>query len=460
MDIVEEVADATRVVALLVGGGAITRRELASAVGRGIPVVAISGSGGLADELAAEVARSGDRSAAPEAKDPALAAIAEVIDLAVVPLDASPAVLERTLLRRLRPDETLESASRQYRILARAARTERRSFIRYQLGITALGVAATTLVVIQAQLQDDDLLLEGSVPDQALQYMIVLIPIAVGVLVAGAARLRPGARWLLLRGAAETIKGELYRYRTRTGSYAARATRRTPREVKLATAVGATMNALMLTDVNLSALDHDTDAASATTRTAPPSGMPTTADDPLRPLDADGYIQARIDDQLAFYRRGVRSRERRVRALRWLTLGFGGLGTFLAVIGLQLWVAVAVAVVGAVTASIEALQLESTITLYNQAATSLDAIKSWWIALPPAEQVQRRNFDRLVERSERVMQAEHAGWVQEMQDALTTLRLEERDEPASDDGSAKVDETSPDDGASQDGDRSERPDPS
>ena len=148
------------------------------------------------------------------------------------------------------------------------------------------------------------------------------------------------------------------------------------------------------------------------------------------------YIRFRIDDQVAFYRNGVRRRERRVQALRWLMLGFGGLGTLLAVAGLQLWVAVTVAVVGALTTYLEAMQLEATIMLYNQAATNLEGIRAWWTALPPDQQVLRRNVDRLVERSERVMQAEHGGWVQEMQDAMTRLHLEEIDEAPAGGGSA------------------------
>ena len=48
-------------------------------------------------------------------------------------------------------------------------------------------------MVLQAQLRDVKVLIEGSSADQLLQYGIVLIPL-IGVLVAGAARLRPGGR--------------------------------------------------------------------------------------------------------------------------------------------------------------------------------------------------------------------------------------------------------------------------
>ena len=428
-EVVEAIADPARTVALIAGGGPGTVREVVSAVRRGIPVIALAGSGGVAEDLAAAAAAR-EANTVPKSVDSELAAILGDIDLTVVALGADPALLERLLVRRLQPDETLRTAVRQYRILARTARRQQRSFKWYQWGILALGLLATILVVLQASLQNAELLAKGSFADQLLQYGIVLIPIAVGVLVAGAARLRPGGRWVLLRGAAEAIKCETYRYRARSGLYAPDETRRTPREVKLAAAVSSTMNALMLTDVSLTAMDT---GGKADEQAATPGAD---RDDGMSPLDASGYIRLRIDDQVGFYREAVRERERQVQALRWLMLGFGGLGTLLAVAGFQLWVAVTVAVVGALTTYLEALQLEATIMLYNQAATNLEGIRSWWTALPPDQQVLRRNVDRLVERSERVMRAEHGGWIQEMQDAMTRLHLEEIDEAPAGGGSA------------------------
>ena len=146
---------------------------------------------------------------------------------------------------------------------------------------------------------------------------------------------------------------------------------------------------------------------------------------PLTPAD---YIRIRVDGQVAWYGRGVLERERRATRLRWLMLAFGGLGTFLAAIGLQLWVALTTALLGAVTTWLAAWQLESTVMLYNQAATDLQAVRDWWLALPPLQQEDPRNVDRLVEGAERIMHAEQSGWVQEMQDAMTQLQLEVSEE--------------------------------
>jgi hypothetical protein len=106
--------------------------------------------------------------------------------------------------------------------------------------------------------------------------------------------------------------------------------------------------------------------------------------------------------------------------------GGGGVGTFLAAIGLELWIAVTTALAGAFATYLEAMQLENSVMLYNQAATDLAAIKAWWLALPPDEQLRQDTIDRLVTRAERIMQAELTGWVQQMQDAMTQLRLEQQ----------------------------------
>jgi hypothetical protein len=263
-----------------------------------------------------------------------------------------------------------------------------------------------------------------------LAFLIILLPITIATVSAASVRFRPGNRWVLLRGTSETLKREIFRYRARAGIYSHEQTKKVSREVKLAEAIGSATGSLMRTEVNSLSL--------ADVPSGPPRSWPWSRalaavtdadaapkDDPLSPLTPDEYVRFRIDNQIAFYQRNVARHERQGRWLRWLAWIFGGLGTLLAAIGLQLWVAVTTAVVGVFVTLLEAYQLETTVTLYNQAATDLTAIRAWWYALPSRDQDLQANIDRLVERSERIMRAEHSGWVQEMQDAMTQLRLEQ-----------------------------------
>jgi SMODS and SLOG-associating 2TM effector domain 1 len=128
------------------------------------------------------------------------------------------------------------------------------------------------------------------------------------------------------------------------------------------------MATLMQTDMNLAALDEFTGPI-------PPQGAAAQGDDGMSPLTPRRYITVRVDDQLDFYRSKVRQLDRTLRRLRWAILAFGGLGTFLAAVGLELWIALTTALVGAFTTYLEAEQVENSLMLYNQAATDLSTIR-------------------------------------------------------------------------------------
>jgi hypothetical protein len=415
-------------VAVLAGGGDVTLDEVRLVARRSLPTVAISGTGGLADELAAWAAA--DESGPSDA----IADVLDTTDLIVVPLDADPHDFEMALRRLLGADETLAEARRQQALLSTVARHQQRGFRLEQAGLLVLGLLLTFLVVSKAWLDAVGLATLAPAVENALTFVILLLPISIAVLASAATKFRPGGRWILLRAASEALKREIWLYRTRVGPYSHERTRRTPREVKLSAAVGSAIGGLMRTDVN--ALSFAERPPRRLLRGSAAAHASHGHEDDLALVTPEEYVALRLDEQIAFYRRKVAALERQARWLRWLAWIFGGLGTLLAAIGLQIWVAVTTAVVGIYTTIVEAWQLETSVMLYNQAASDLTAIRTWWNALPPADQKRQSNIDRLVERSEQVILAEHAGWVQEAQDAMTKLRLEEAatDEPEAPDG--------------------------
>jgi len=407
--------------AILAGGGPIALEEVRLATQMSLPIVALTGTGGVADELARR-ARSSRRPAA----DDALSRIASDADLTFLPLESDPADLEAVIARLLQADETLAEAWRQQRLMSSAAARQQRGFRRMQLSLLVLGLLLTFLVVTKAVLAAAGVLDDEPQLDRGLYFVILILPITIAGLVAAAGRMRPGGRWILLRGTSEALKREIFRYRARAGIYSHEQTRTMSRQVKLAEAIGSAMGALMRTDVNQLALDDAADARGE-------SGgrrNERAADGQLGALTPAGYVTQRVDPQIAWYRRKAAEHERSARWLRGLAIAFGGVGTLLAAIGLDIWVAVTTALVGVFVTILEAWQLETTVSLYNQAATDLLAIRTRWFALPPAEQDRQRSIDRLVERSERIIRAEHVGWVQEMQDAMTQLRLEQASDRA------------------------------
>lgn len=424
-DAVDTLAKDRPAAVLLAGGGEGSLEEAAAASERGLPIVVLSGSGGVADLLAG---RPGAAAVAGvDGKD--VAAIAAATSVTVVDLEDDPTHLARVLTRLLQVDETLRDAWRKQMLVSAAASREQGSFRREQNLVLILGVILTFLVVANTVLGAAGLLPGGSVARIAFYFAILIIPIGVGTVVAAAGRMRPGSRWIVLRGTSETLKREIYRYRTRASIYSHEHTLQTSRETKLALAVGSAMDALMRTDVSQVALDPDADRKAQRRKKTPQVAAVEDAipQEKLTHLTPDGYVEQRIGGQVDWYLQNAARLSRNSRMLKWLALLFGALGTFFAAIQLQIWVAVTSAVVAAYATYSATWQLDTSLALYNQAASSLDAVRLWWYALSPAEQARQANIDKLVDSAEQVMKAEQSGWVQEMQDAMKQLRLEPED---------------------------------
>ena len=298
----------------------------------------------------------------------------------------------------------------------KAASRHQQEFRRAQGWILSLGLLATGLALVQSELEARALVDTGW-PGRLLRYVIVLVPISLTVLVAATGRFKPGNKWVLLRGSAESLKREIYKYRTRAAPYSDAHPGTTAGQV-LASEVGKIGTTAMQTELNLTALQpHD--------GPLPPPRAIHPGDDGFSRLSPERYLEVRLKDQLDWYRRKSLSLERRRRWLRLLIVAIGGVGTFLAAIGLELWVALTTAVAAAAVTYLEYEQVESTLLHYNQAAAGLETVRGWWVGLPVDAQLDQANVDRLVEHAEQVMRTEQSGWVQQMQDALAELRVQQ-----------------------------------
>jgi FtsZ-binding cell division protein ZapB len=145
-------------------------------------------------------------------------------------------------------------------------------------------------------------------------------------------------------------------------------------------------------------------------------------DDGFSYLTPDRYVEVRLGDQLNYFKKKAVQIERQLKALYWLTFIVGGVGTYLAATNQQVWIALTTALVAAIGTYLGYRQTENTLMKYNQAATDLANVKTWWNALSAEEQSVQENIDSLVEHTEQVLQSELDGWVQQMQNALAELR--------------------------------------
>ncbi|MBE9177608.1 DUF4231 domain-containing protein [Oculatella sp. LEGE 06141] len=311
--------------------------------------------------------------------------------------------------------QLLEEAWHRYRIYDRTANESQLRFTFLRRTILILGVTATFLAVSHSFIFGSVLPFQNEADVQnyspwvmALYYFlrgaVIIMPIVVSILLAGAVKFDRGVNWILLRGSAEAVKRELYRYRANVGIY-----RGDLRDSNLSAELRTIGERLMKTQVNRAALK-------------PRGGDP--EPEIFSRLDADSYLNARLMDQLKWYRRKTAVLDRQWQLWQWLVYLFGGIGTFLAAIGLEVWVAVSNSVAAAFASYLEFRQLGATLTAYNQAASNLENILCWWHSLSSDARSSFENFEKLVENTEAVIQAESTGWVQEMRDALAGLYKE------------------------------------
>ena len=426
---------------VLINGGDLACNEVLYAVRMGLPVIVVEGSGRMADTIAGLYREK------PEfIEDPRLAEIIADGNLLLFSLKRQPYDLQQVVYRQLRGDSTLKLAWRQFGLYDLNANIQQNRFRGLQLAILVLGVLGTALVLVQNGMESytasvwEEILrthleqgIQG-VPDKPLwmtgvdgviilmRYMIIGVPILISMLLAASNYFNAGTKWILLRGSAENIKREIYRYRARAEIYSDAQTVNATREVKLSNKIQAIGRQLMQTEVNLCAMEAYRGDVPDYYGNFTPLYSTDPKDDGMSPLRPQQYLSARLEDQLNYYVGKAAKLERQLKKLQWMFYIAGGIGTLLAALGMEVWIALTTAIATALVTYMEYQQLEKTLMKNNQAATDLFNVRTWWVSLTPEEQTLQSNIDILVGNTEKILQAEFRDWVQEMQDAMEELK--------------------------------------
>lgn len=419
----EVLAQGIPVIALLVNGGEGAKHEALQIVRHGWPLLVVEGSGRLADEIATLVQGKTDA-----IQDAALAEILAQGHIDVFSIKQSPEALVR-LLQHFDQYALLKQIWQRFATYDQNAVEQQKLYRRLRRWILWLGLLSTLLVVLQKSLELQRLFPEPGLLDQILHYAILATPILLTMLFAGISRFHMGARWIALRAGAEGIKAEIYRYRMRAMDYARPPAGSTP-ELLLSHRVSAIENKVVESDANITRLF-------AYTGPLPPKMYGAEArDDGLSPLTPEWYLAIRLGDQITYYEKKTAGLEQQLRRSQWLIYVFGGVGTLLAAISLELWVALTTALVATATTFLESEQTENTLKKYNQAKTKLKQVAGWWGALSPQERASQAGIDQLVAETETALQTEHAGWVLQMQEAISHFRPSEQSTDRASDGHA------------------------
>lgn len=443
------------VLAVLVNGGAIAKDELLQSVRRSWPVIVIEGSGRLADEVA-ELKRQPS-----QIEDPVLAEIVEEGDLRIFPITGTLEDFERMLFSQSPNIKLLRDVWQRFATYDANAGRLQKAFRKIQFWILALGLIAVFLAVFEKQgqalvsrrqvkaLTEQPQPAERTKPYQRLDYQrlenalgwlrypIIVLPIFTAILLAYYNKFRPANKWILLRGSAEAIKREIYRYRSRTGDYSKDRLTTNSRDDVFHERLEPVSRRLMQTDVNHGGLKPYDGPLPPEMEGAQKN------DDGFSFLTAERYIELRLEDQLKYYSGKTPKLEKQIKQMQVAILVAGGAGTLLAAVGAELWVALTTALATALTTSIASRQLEETLVRYNQSAADLANVRDWWTKLSPAAKRNPKNIDQLVEVTEKVLETELSGWVQRMENALAQLKAEEEKGEESGDDKSQSNEGTP-----------------
>lgn len=416
------------VVTILTSGGSVTKKELLFSVRQGWPIIVLQGSGQLADQIVELYKSQSDGLI----EDPEMAEIVEEGDIYPYQIDSPIEGLQRLIKRLLKEDVSLKIAWERFGLYDYNANINRDEFNRLQFWILALGVLGTALVLLKNTMGLDTFndvlslftgIFSFSVEqwyhfvDKFLYLIVVAIPITVSLLIAAVNRFSPGNKWLLLRSSAEAVKRQIYRYRTRADIYSEE-NLNASREFVLARKLQRISEHLMSSEISLSALrEYD--------GPIPPKFAVAEGDDAFSVLSPERYVTYRLEDQINYYRRASSKLGKKLKKLQWLIYGFGALGTLLAALEYEIWIALTTALVGAFSTYIQYQQLETKMMKYLQTASDLENVRAWWFALSSEEQAKQKNIDILVRQTEQFLESEISGWIQEMQEALAELRSEQ-----------------------------------
>jgi hypothetical protein len=344
-------------------------------------------------------------------------------------------------------EKLLRKAWELFDIYDRTAIATQKRFLNFRIAILVVGVVSTVLVVIKSQypLNNSDNQVVN-ILGMGLNGLVILAPISVSVLLAASVKLDRGMNWILLRASAEIIKKQIYLYRV--GVCAPKdADKLLEKEILLAKEIQVVSDRLMKTQVNRSGLVIDSNKSkndnllsllikekilNPTQKLIEEtlkwireklgiSSEKAQTDDRFSSLTVEKYLEYRLIDQLSWYRSKTVKLDSQWQFLQWSIYLWGGLGTFLAAVNKEIWVAITNAIATTISSFLDFKQLDSTLVCYNQAACNLENVLCWWYALTDQERTDSDNIKKLVNSTEDVIQAATSSWVAEMSEALSKL---------------------------------------
>ncbi|KAK3246516.1 hypothetical protein CYMTET_43950 [Cymbomonas tetramitiformis] len=348
----------------------------------------------------------------------------------------------------------LLTAWRTYQLYHHNANRQKQASKAIRMLLISMQMLSTVSTVLNAQFLLNDTYEEdvtGEWMKQKFYYLIIVVPVIVGVIQAMHSKFNPSSKWLMLRSCAQKVRSEIYMYRMRVQHYAKAATSvsKDTRTVQLAKSLEEISKELVASDVNSSALLKPGGAEfktlleklkarsiepmqhserrlpakmgaggnsvhtmhrvpSLTEKSQKRDEENLEGDDAVSRMMPEEYLAYRIMPEIAYYNQKSPKVEFRLNALQVASYILSALGAILATIHLELYVVITVTIAGVLTTITEQFQYQTKLIKSNRAVNELQSIHTWWRSLSAVGKASPVNVRKLVMDTEGVLENECA----------------------------------------------------
>jgi len=308
------------------------------------------------------------------------------------------------------PQSVIELAWKKYSELNQNSKIKWDEYYFMRKWIAYLGVAAVLFAILYDTFNQ-------TVPKWAeltMRILLIAAPIISSSIAAFGKQFQQGKQYLALRGAAEEVKKEIFLYRTILRNLPDRHNILSDRLAKIQRTMFQAINGELVLKPYEGKI--------------PPYYDPKDekSDPGINDLSGDEYFSFRIEDQLSWHSMRINQRHGQRRVIQISILFFGGLGAFLAAIGgeFAVWVALTAAVTSAFVGWEELRGLDETVANYSRVVLELNIIRDRWLTFQKDEKTEEE-FYKMVTETEGVMRAQHSKWMKSMQENFAEAEGEE-----------------------------------
>jgi tetratricopeptide (TPR) repeat protein len=310
--------------------------------------------------------------------------------------------------------ETLKSAWQHFADLDLNASISQAQHLLLRRWVIILSMIATLLALLLHFYQMKSGAEKESLVKNGLQIGLILVPIVSSTVLAFSNKVQQGERWLVLRSGAAEIEMETYQYRTCLQGNKKRNQWLNNRVKDIQRRIHEPFGGDLVLKPYVGNLPpyYDPDQESG--------------DQGFNDLSAEEYFYYRLEDQLNWHSKKIAQFQSARIRLQVIIFTFGGLGTFLAALGgnFSMWVALTASIATGINGWIELHGYDKKINNYSHLILDLKIIRDHWLSLSPEQRTNKAFFD-FVNNTENVLWNQHQGYISEMYKSVRPVEEQE-----------------------------------